>query len=188
MISLTTGDMRKSLKNLLPALKAHFWVIVVLLVSLFFSLLPLMISAAVQATNSNRELIAVFKDLILNDAIFIYCASYITPLVILTFKMTFKKNAARYFLYPFAFIGSIYVIILGPLMYSGVVARNLYSLGQNASSIELPTIADYSILFVTLFIWYYCIFKENHVPKDTIINYEKYRSSSFEKFDGVAKK
>lgn len=170
-----------------PSIKAHLWVILTLLVSLFFSLLPVMISAAVEATNTNKEIALVFENALLQDAMFIYCASYIAPLITLTVSMTFKKKSSQYYLYPLALIGSFYVLILGALMYSGVVARNIFSLGDASSPMQLPTLADYSILVVTLLVWYYCMYKENYEPDDTINNYEDYRDSSFEKFDGVIK-
>lgn len=181
------GFLRQLAKKVSPSVKTHLWVILTLLVSLFFSLLPVMISAAVEATDTNKAILLVFKNALLEDAMFIYCASYIAPLIILTVSMTFKRKSGQYYLYPFALIGSFYVLTLGALMYSGVVARNIFSLGDSSSPMQLPTLADYSILIVTLLVWYYCMYKENYEPDDAINNYEDYRGSSFEKFDGVTK-
>lgn len=175
-------------KTISPSIKTHIRVLLTLLVSLFFSLLPVMISAAVEATKNNEAFHSVFKATLLKDAMFIYCVSYITPLIILTITMALKKDSGRYYLYPFALIGSIYVLVLGALMYSGVVARNLFSLGEASSLMQLPTLADYSILIVTLLVWYYCMYEEVYEPGDAIDNYEDYADSSFDKFNGVIEK
>src|SRR5690606_15682647 len=112
-----------------PIIKPHLWVTLVLVVTVIFSTLPVMINAAVKATSENQPVINVFKDIVFSEAIFIYCSSFMAPLVILSFSFIIRNNGKAYFLYPIALIGGIYVILLGALMHSGVVSRNIYSLG-----------------------------------------------------------
>ena len=72
MTSLPDINLIKFWKKISPALKTHLWVLFTLIISLFFSLLPVMVGAAVEATKSNTELIAVFKGVLLEEAMFIY--------------------------------------------------------------------------------------------------------------------
>lgn len=174
-------------RKLWPIVKPHLWVISVLVVTVVFSTLPVMISAAVKATAKNLPLIDVFKENILSDAIFIYCSSFMAPLVILSFSFIVKNNGKKYFLYPFALIGGFYVILVGALMHSGVVSRNIYSLGTEQSNVNYPTSADISILLVTFAVWYYCVLKESSNSEDPYNNYEREKEDTFKKFDGVTK-
>jgi hypothetical protein len=168
-----------------PSLKTHIWVICNLVISLTFSLLPLMISAAVRASTDNTNLEAVFSQLLLADTLFLYCSAFIAPLVMLTISIMINRRKGQFFLYPIALLGSFYVVILGALMYSGVVARNLFSLGESVSEFSYPTSADVSIIFVTLLVWYYCMYKESYSPKDPSSNYQAEQKSKFKKFDGM---
>lgn len=149
--------------------------------------MPLMIGAAVKASKDNKEFFTVFKDIILADTVFLYCSAFIAPFVILTFTIMFKNKKEDYYFYPFALIGSFYVVILGSLMYAGVVARNLYSLGAPHSNITYPTTADLSIVIVTFLVWYYCMYKENYQSRDAAKDYEREAKQKFEKFDRAIK-
>jgi len=134
--------------------KAHLITIFNLLVSLIFALLPLIITSGATASKDNTTVIEKLKELFFADAMFLYCSSFIAPLIILSFVMAFSDKRKNYKFYPFALIGCIYVLVLGALMYSGVFARNIYSLGQ-VLPVTFPTNADVSILVVTLIVWYY---------------------------------
>lgn len=170
-----------------PSIRTHIWVICNLVISLFFSLLPVMISAAIKASKDNISISSVFEKIILTDTMFLYCSAFIAPFVILTISIMFKKRRGQYLMYPIALLGSFYVVILGALMYSGVVARNLFSLGDLPSNITYPTTADLSIILTTLLVWYYCMYKESYLPNEPSANYQGEQDSNFKKFDGVIK-
>lgn len=120
------------------------------------------------------------------DAMFLYCSSFIAPLIILSFTIVLSKKRKNYKFYPVALIGCIYVLVVGALMYSGVFARNIYSLGQNLL-VTYPTNADLSILIITLIVWYYSTFIDKYTPKSSVENYTNEQDEAFNKFDEATK-
>ncbi|WP_299005073.1 hypothetical protein [uncultured Shewanella sp.] len=170
------------------SIKTHLLVILILGVTLIFSFLPVMISSAIHATENNINLKDAFLKIIFADAMFLYCSSFIAPFIILSIKVMYKERMKDFILYPIALLGSFYVVIFGALMYSGVVSRNLFSLGESASNNIYPTIADISIMIITLIIWYYCMYKESYFHQNTSDSYQRDEKKNFVSFDEVIKK
>ena len=153
---------------------------------MFFALLPLLILASSTASKRNTSVLIELKKLFYAEAMFIYCSSFIAPLIILSFTIAFSKKRKSYRFYPFALLGCLYVLIVGALMYSGVFARNLYSLGQGVP-ISFPTYADISILTITFVVWYYSTFIDKYNPKSAIDNYVDEQKKAFDKYDEATK-
>jgi len=172
-------------KNYSHILKAHLITMFNLLVSLAFALLPLIIVAATTASKKHSSIYEELKILFFDDAMFLYCSSFIAPLIILSFVIAFTKKRQNYKFYPFALLGSLYVLVFGALMYSGVFARNLYSLDQ--LPIVFPTNADISILITTLIVWYYSVFIDKYTPQAPVKNYTNKQDEAFNKFDKATK-
>ena len=184
-INLLVMWSRKHCENYSNMFLAHLITIFNLLVSLVFALLPLIIVAATTASTKNSSIFGEFQKLFFSDAMFLYCSSFIAPLIILSFVIAFSKRRQNYRFYPFALLGCIYVLVFGALMYSGVFARNLYSLNQ--TPIVFPTYADKSILLITLIVWYYSIFIDKYTPRPPVKNYKNKQDEAFDKYDEATK-
>ncbi|MGI2036541.1 hypothetical protein ACRN9Z_00470 [Shewanella frigidimarina] len=176
----------RAYKYLSPAFRSHLITTLQFILTAFFSLLPLVVSAAVKATENNHSYSDTFFNMFVSDSVFIYTSAFIAPFFIFTCIYIIKERKAVFYFYPFVVLLSFYSLILGALFYSGVVSRDLFDLGSNSAH-ELPTKADISILLASFLSWYYCTYKTIYVPDDSMSLYEKEDESIRNKFDEVTK-
>lgn len=174
----------KGYNYLSPALKSHLITMIQFLLTAFFSLLPLIVSAAVKATDNRSSYSDTFVNMFVSDSVFIYTSAFIAPFFIFTCIYIVKERSKVFYLYPIVVLLSFYSLLLGALFYSGVVSRDLFDLG-GPNPQTLPTKADISILIASFLSWYYCTYKATYGAEDPMKIYEKNDKSIREKFDKV---
>lgn len=171
-------------ENLKPPVQCHLKTVLQLLITLFFSLLPVIVLSLSRGSNSISWVQLLLSDLKENH-VFIYAPAFLAQFFILTLTYDLNKNSRSTMnvIYKIVLVLSFYSCATGCLVYTGVIDRTVFNFGE--SDISLPSNIDLTIICSTLISWYYCTYKVTYNPNSPIKSYQKQHESNRQKFDEV---